>query len=96
MKTFEAGLKDINSEMRFYEVIPVDKCIQEDGTYTSAELAGYGVRNKETGVIEHTTTMLPGAIYQSTYLDKALVSLIEGENPVGEDGGAVAEDVVFN
>ena len=48
--------------------------IGEDGNYT--ERQGYVVINKETGIVEHTTIMLPGAIFQCQHFNDTLVSLL--------------------
>lgn len=60
--------------------------ICEDGEYRVR--AGYAVCNKHTGVREHTTTLLPGAIFQSQHLDATLEGLLnpqEVEYPSLED-----------
>ena len=74
-----------------YEVIECDDVLGEDGKYGG--LPGYAVRNKETGITEHTTMMLPGAIYQCQHFNDTLVSLLtkpEQETP----GLALVEDIV--
>jgi hypothetical protein len=45
-----------------YSVVLTDDAIGEDGQYGRT---GYAVVNKETGVIEHTTTVLPQALFQA-------------------------------
>lgn len=45
-----------------YTVVVIDDAIGEDGKYGRA---GYAVVNKETGIKEHTTTVLPQALFQA-------------------------------
>jgi len=61
----------------------------EDGKYS--DRGGYLVVNKETGVIEHTTTVLPQALFQADAFLGALGSLVsQGSNDAGSviDGDA--------
>lgn len=72
--------------------------VGEDGKYTTTH-SGYVVVNKETNVIEHTTTMLPGAIFQCQHFNDTLVSLLSP--PAANDGVDIAtvdvpEDVLPN
>jgi hypothetical protein len=90
-------LIEINSKLDYYVVEPCSKVLGEDGQYIvgrGEEVVGYAVKNAETGVVEATTLMLPTAIFQADYLDKALTSLFE------KDALAVPEvagdDVVLN
>lgn len=48
--------------------------VGEDGKY--AVLNGYVVVNRETKVVEHSTVMLPGAIFQCQHFNDTLVSLL--------------------
>lgn len=72
--------------------------IGEDGKYTTSH-PGYVVINRQTGVIEHSTTMLPGAIFQCQHFNDSLESLL---NPVEDDDQPditnlnVPEDIVPN
>ena len=82
-----------------YEVRESDgvSIVGEDGKYTTTH-KGYVVVNKETGVIEHSTTMLPGAIFQAQHFNDTLTSLL---SPPEEDEGLledmnVPEDVVLS
>lgn len=66
--------------------IPV---LGEDGKYGDND--GYAVVNKETNVVEHTSTMLPGAIYQCMHFNDTLTAQLtpktiaaRGEDIVGE------------
>ena len=64
--------------------------IAEDGNY--GERAGYVVVNKETKVVEHSTVMLPGAIFQCQHFNDTLVSLLA--DPTEEDiEGLTAMDI---
>jgi hypothetical protein len=49
--------------------IPV---IGEDGKYGDG--LGYAVINKQTSIAEHTTTMLPAAIYQAMHFSDTLTA----------------------
>ena len=71
--------------------------VGEDGKYTTSH-TGYVVINKETQVIEHSTTMLPGAIFQCQHFNDTLVSLLNPADPEGVDLTSmdVPEDVVPN
>ncbi len=72
--------------------------IGEDGAYTKSH-DGYCVINKESGNIEHSTTMLPGAIFQAQHFSDTLESLLN-PTPI-EDTDALAslnvgDDIVPN
>ena len=63
-------------ENKSYEVIECANVIGEDGQYGAV---GYAVRNKETGVLEHTTMVLPQALFQADAFEGALGQLNEEE-----------------
>jgi hypothetical protein len=72
--------------------------IAEDGKYTDA-VEGYLVINRETNVVEHSTIMLPGAIFQAQHFNDTLVSLLSP--PVDDEGMDIAalnvpDDIVPN
>ena len=70
--------------------------IGEDGKYGTAA-AGYVVINKETGVIEHSTVMLPGAIFQCQHFNDTLISLLaDPEEAIDIEALDVPEDIVPN
>lgn len=73
--------------------------IGEDGKYTKTH-GGYVVINRETGIIEHSSTMLPGAIYQCQHFNDTLITLLAPEpedNELAALGAMdVPEDVVPN
>jgi hypothetical protein len=64
-------------ENNSYKVVLSDNVIGEDGQY--AGRAGYGVVNKETGITEHTTMVLPQALFQADAFEGALGQLNEEE-----------------
>ncbi len=71
--------------------------VGEDGKYGSH--AGYVVVNKETGVVEHSTVMLPGAIFQCQHFNDTLISLLtppEEAEVVDINSMNVPEDIVPN
>jgi len=73
-----------------------DSVIGEDGKYAVRD--GYIVVNRESGVIEHTTIMLPGAIFQCQHFNDTLVSLLNPpeDTPDALTGMDVPEDIVPN
>ncbi len=76
----------------------MEQVIGEDGKYGSSQ-GGYIVINKETGVIEHSTVMLPGAIFQCQHFNDTLISLLtpkEDEEFEGLHAIDVPEDIVPN
>jgi hypothetical protein len=92
-------LTKANNELKYYEIrmikvvdgVPI---MCEDGEYRKRN--GYSVYNKETDTHEHTTTLLPGAIFQAQHLDATLDGLL---NPVPIPDGLAdmpVEDVQFN
>ncbi len=72
-----------------YTVQIIEDALGEDGHYGRL---GYAVINKETGVAEHTTTVLPQALFQADAFMGALgqldetadedAAIIEGEGDV--------------
>ena len=64
-----------NTEKYQVELADGRSIIGEDGKYTQSH-GGYVVVNKETGVTEHSTTMLPGAIFQCQHFNDTLVDLL--------------------
>jgi len=63
-------------ENKSYRVTLCDNVIGEDGKYGAK---GYAVYNKETGVREHTTMVLPQALFQADAFEGALGQLNEEE-----------------
>lgn len=90
-------LKKVNDQLEHYEVqlttdLPI---ICEDGQYRKRH--GYAVYNKVSDVYEHTTTLLPGAIFQAQHLDATLVGLLTPEAATAYSLEDIAmEDVVAN
>ena len=69
-----------------------ESIVGEDGQYTTSH-AGYVVVNKETEQVEHSTTMLPGAIFQCTHFNDSLTGLL---NPEMVPPTMIPDDVVPN
>ena len=87
-------MSDYLYETENYFVTETDNAIGEDGNYGQA---GYAVVNKDTGIIEHTTIMLPGAIFQSQHFSDTLKGLLETpDNNVVNLAEVPTEDVVPN
>ena len=81
-------------EVRFSED---ELVIGEDGAYSAR--SGYIVVNKDNGVVEHTTMMLPGAIFQCTHFNDTLISLLAPPVEAPEidlEAIDVPEDVIAN
>jgi len=57
-----------------YTVVETDNALGEDGAYGAI---GYAVVNKATGVTEHTTMVLPQALFQADAFMGALTQLDE-------------------
>jgi len=77
-----------------YKVVIIDDALGEDGQYGRM---GYAVVNIETGVVEHTTTALPQALFQADAFQGALGQL--KAQAANEDGTTIdgdAEDIVIN
>ena len=69
--------------------------IAEDGKYGNRP--GYVVVNKETGVVEHSTVMLPGAIFQCQHFNDTLISLLaDPSEDIDIEALDVPEDIVPN
>lgn len=88
---FADKLQAVNDRLSYYEIVITDKVLAEDGKYYEAEGIGYALRNKETGIIEHTTMVLPGIIFQAESLDSMLDDLLTPPKDVAVDssGGDV-------
>ena len=80
-------------ETEKYFVTECKDVLGEDGKYGKT---GYAVVNEETGVIEHTTMMLPGAIFQCQHFNDTLKGLLETpeDNVVELSAIDVPDDVV--
>jgi hypothetical protein len=61
-----------------YEVIVIENAMGETGERDSE---GYAVVNNETGVIEHTTMVLPQAVFQADAFMGALGQLEDTDEP---------------
>lgn len=87
-------LTKINGELKHYHIIAGDfSVLCEDGAYHKRK--GYLVTNRHNDHVEHSTLILPGAIFQAQHLDATLESLINPE-PMAVVDPALSEDVVVN
>lgn len=76
-----------------YDVVRCDDALGEDGNYGRP---GYAVVNKETGVFEHTTTVLPQALFQADAFSGALGQLSEAASDEAAIIEAAPTDVLPN
>ena len=94
-------LDKVNADLQYYtiEVVTAEDnqpVICEDGEYRTTA-SGYAVRNKESGQVEHTTLLLPGAIFQAQHLDSTLDQLVNPQElPTTSLEAMPIEDVVAN
>ena len=92
-------LNKINEKLEYYSVELVSKAIGEDNRYLvgkGEEVVGYGVVNKDNGMVEYTTTILPTALFQADYMDKALKSLMTDEPAPEIEAEVASDDVLIN
>lgn len=75
-----------------YEVVLTGDALGEDGKYGRD---GYAVVNLTTGVVEHTTTVLPQALFQADAFQGALGQLSEAQDDAG-DITADDADIIIN
>ena len=87
-------IDSINEALNYYTITVSDKVMGEEGKYITGEGVGYAILNKFTNIKEHTTLLLPQAIFQAQHLDSMLESLIKGEDPT-EAPLTPAEDVTY-
>jgi hypothetical protein len=88
----------INKDLTIYVIEPTTLAIGEEGKYVDGKgsTVGYAVVNTITGVIEHTSVILPGVIYQAQHFDNMLRSMLsKGKEPTTLEEAPV-DDVVFN
>lgn len=90
----------INDGMKYYDIEPTtgaanEPIIHEDGDYHCRP--GYRVVNRQTGVVEHTSVLLPSVIFQAQHLDTMLGELLD-PRPLQQSlsNMVVDEDVVAN
>ena len=91
-------LNKINERMEYYVIERTPRAMGEDNEYAvnrDGVAVGYAIVNKEYNQVEYTTMILPTAIFQAEYLDKALKSLLNDE-PVPEIQDVAADDVLIN
>jgi hypothetical protein len=84
-------MSSIIYENEHYKVVAHPECVGEDGKYGKA---GYAVVNKEFNTVEHTTMVLPQALFQADAFAGALGQL----NAVDETPEEVLsdEDIILN
>ena len=63
-----------------FAVVQTDDAIGEDGQYGRK---GYAVVNKDTGIEEHTTTVLAQAMFQADAFEGALGQLADADDLTG-------------
>ena len=80
-------------ENESYTVTVTDNAIGEDGEYGRD---GYAVTNKQTGIIEHTTTVLPQALFQADAFQGALGQLDQSQADEASIIEAAPTDIVPN
>lgn len=85
------NLIDFNNKLTYYTVIVADKVVGEEGTYIEGEGVGYAVVNNTTGVTEHTSTILPGVLFQAQHFDSTLKGLLEEPDTPTLDDMPVAD-----
>lgn len=79
-------------ENEHYYVIITDNAIGEDGQFGAD---GYAVINKITSITEHTSTLLPQALFQADHLSGSLKNHMEKDIDV-DAIEAVDNDVLIN
>lgn len=71
-------LELVNKEFMFYSIVPSFIAVSSAGVESVAENpVGYDVLNVITGIVEHSTPILPGAIYQAHHFDSTLKGFLE-------------------
>lgn len=93
MTTANELLDLANKDLSYYEVVLVDKALGEDGKFIEGDPAGYGLLNKVTGILEHTSIMLPGVLWQATHFENTLKSMLSSDEEP-EPGLSVVEDIL--
>lgn len=88
-------INKINEGLTHYVVELTTKCVDETGQYINGKgpnaYVGYAVRNKDTNIVEYSTSMLPQALFQADYLNKSLCSLLNP--PPAPPAQGASEDV---
>ena len=87
----------VNKDLEFYEIVPSLNVLGEEGKLVESDhVVGYAVVNKITAVIEHTSTILPGVLFQAQHFDNTLRSLTEAPEETLEGESSSQDDVVLN
>lgn len=68
-KNVQEAINALNDTLTYY-------CINVD----TSEDQPYTIFNKQLGVVEYASELLPGVIFQAEHLDNMLASLIEDED----------------
>lgn len=86
----------INENFELYRIEPATKAMGEDGKYVDGgdTMIGYALVNATTGVVEHTSTILPAVIFQAEHCEQMLKSLLEKPAGVEESLGATDADII--
>ena len=95
MMTVSELLESVNKDLELYEIVLTERALGEDGKYVDGESAGYGLLNKVTGVMEHTSTILPGVMWQATHFETTLKSLTAAEGELADTTAADGDVVPF-
>jgi len=86
----------VNHGLKYYEIIPTNICMGEDGKMIESDsIAGYACVNKVTQVIEHTSTILPGVLFQAQHFDNTLASLTLTADETQEDDVRSNDDIML-
>ena len=95
MNDFTSKLNKYNKGLSYYEVVPVNKCLGEDGNYVSSDdPVGYGIKNNATGVIEHTSVSLHVTMFQAAHFDDMLSGMLDEAKPALRLVESPTEDIV--
>ncbi len=85
--------ENILYENKTYKVIQTEDALGEDGKYGRP---GYAVVHKNTGVIEHTTTVMPQALFQADAFEGAMGQLASNaSNDAEAIEGGDGEDILL-
>jgi len=83
-----------NKDLTYYKIVLTNKCLMEDGNMSTNQDGtplGYGLVNLASGIMEHTSQVLPAILWQATHFEQTLKSLLNPETtgPVGVDSNDV-------
>lgn len=89
----------LNADLSYYVIEPSTFAVGEEGKYVEGEdgeTVGYAIRNAITGVVEHTSLILPGVIWQAQHFDNTLKSLLQKDVVPESIKDAPVDDVILN